>query len=132
MEELGGVASRGELIARCPAVLVDLAYYYRAIVPVRRGLYVLPGTDERILRALRVGGRLACVSALAYYRDEPDDGPVHVLVEAGASRLAREGAVVHWTRRAIVGRRAVVAWETAVAQARACDSPKRVAPRTAR
>lgn len=35
------------------------------LIRVRRGHYALPGTDARILEAVRVGGRLACVSAAA-------------------------------------------------------------------
>jgi hypothetical protein len=120
LSSLGGVASRDELVAAgCWSGRIDLSIYYGKIIPVRRGRYVLPGTDPRLLRALRVGGRLACVSALAFYQDIAYDGPVHVLVQHGASRLGGP-AVIHWTRLSLDGTRFVVSAEVAAQQARNC------------
>ncbi|CAN5165301.1 hypothetical protein BH11ACT4_BH11ACT4_08970 [soil metagenome] len=120
LRELDGFASRDELLERrCWPEMIDLSLYYRRIVRVRRGWYALPSVDARIVTALRVGGRLACVSALAFYSDAVDPGPVHVVVPYGASHLDRGDAIVHWTRRPIAGR-LVVTPEAAAKQARYC------------
>ena len=121
MARLEGYASRDELAAETGwPEWIDIWLNYRKIVPVRRGHYVAPGLDERVVRALRVGGRLACVSALAYYENRPVDGPVHVLVTYGSSRLGADSSVIHWTRRPLPGTRVVVSREVAEAQARHC------------
>jgi very-short-patch-repair endonuclease len=80
------------------------------LVRVYRDHYALPGTPEHLIRAVRVGGRLACVSALAdrdvfVFRHHPG----HIHVERGASRLRspedryarlttanRDGVELHW------------------------------------
>ena len=122
LESLGGFASRAELMQiGCSAEFIDLCVWYRRILPLRKGWYASRGTPTVILRALRVGGRLACVSALAWHegRDVPVDEPVHVLVRYGASRLGT-GAVVHWSRRDVAGSRTVVSVEAARTQAASC------------
>ena len=58
------------------------------IVRVRRGWYAHPKADDRIVRVVRVGGRLACVSALRFHGIwAVDDGRLHVHVPESASRL---------------------------------------------
>ncbi len=119
---LGGHASRKELLTLgCDDTFIKLSLWYRSILPTRRGWYALPGTEQIVLRALRAGGRLACVSALAWYegRSIPEDEPVHILVPYGASRLGA-GAVVHWTRHVITGSRLVVEPQRARRQAESC------------
>lgn len=81
-----------------------------ALIRVRRGYYALPEASEDVVEAVRVGGRLACVSAV---RAEGifgfDDGALHVHVRQTASRLGSPGerslpvldndgkpATVHW------------------------------------
>lgn len=68
LEQPGGYATRGELIAagRCPE-MVDMALWYRKILRVWRGHYASLDTPKLLLRALRVGGRLACVSAIDFH-----------------------------------------------------------------
>ena len=64
--ELGLViASRAELRA-CGASSAMLTGAVRGghLIRVRRDHYALPQTDRHVLRAVRVGGRLGCVSAL--------------------------------------------------------------------
>jgi len=120
--QLGGHASRRELLALgCDDTFIKLSLGYRTIVPTRRGWYATPGTPPPVLRALRAGGRLACVSALAFLHGEdvPEDDPVHVAVPYGASRLG-SGVVAHWSRRAVAGTRLVVAYEEAEFQAATC------------
>jgi very-short-patch-repair endonuclease len=81
-----------------------------ALIRVRRGYYTLPAASVSVREAVRVGGRLACVSAAI---DEGifgfDDGAVHVHVLQTASRLGSpeeralpvlahggKRATVHW------------------------------------
>jgi hypothetical protein len=100
---------------------ITLSLWYRTIVPTRRGWYALPGTPRPILRALRAGGRLACVSALSWRggRDVLDDDPVHIAVYYGASRIGA-GVVAHWSRKDVPGTRLVVDDEVALQQAATC------------
>ena len=100
-------------------MMIDLSLYYRKIIRVRRGQYALPSIDERLLRALRLGGQLACRSALEYYSGQPIAEPWHILVHANASRFGAGDAVIHWTRRAIRSR-TIVPRDLAERQARAC------------
>lgn len=80
------------------------------LVRARRGHYALPGTDAHILEAVRLGGRLACVSAAAHAGIFALDSTfAHIHVDATASRLRsphdrlqlltednRDGVVLHW------------------------------------
>ncbi|MCU1422782.1 MAG: hypothetical protein JWN36_2433 [Microbacteriaceae bacterium] len=95
LELLGGFASRDELIGmRCWPETIDMALYYRKILRVRRGQYASLDTPPAILRALRVGGRLACVSALAFYagREETRAAAEETGAAAEETRAAAEGA----------------------------------------
>jgi hypothetical protein len=129
LESLGGFAHRHELVGMgCWPAMIDLSLYYRKILRVRQGQYASVGTPPAVLRALRVGGRLACVSALAYYERGRAGDPLHVLVRRGASRLgirAGEAVVVHWTRREVEGTRLVVSERAARAQAAWCRATGR-------
>lgn len=81
-----------------------------ALIRVRRGYYAHPEASQDVVEAVRVGGRLACVSAV---RAEGifgfDDGAIHVHVRQTASRLGSprerslpvlnnkdKAAIVHW------------------------------------
>ena len=60
----------------------------RVIVRVRQGWFVLPGIHPSIQEALRVGGRLSCVSALALYDAWKAPGiDLHVAVATNSARL---------------------------------------------
>jgi hypothetical protein len=108
-----------------------MAWKIGLIWRVRRGLYASAGTPVPFMRALRVGGQLACVSALEYFGEvtEPDHR-LHVLVRSNASRLrdadtgiaghSASDLVLHWTRRPIEGGPAIVDRVTARRQAAAC------------
>ncbi len=125
LEQLGGYATRVELVALgCWPEMIDMALWYRQILRVRRGHYASVGTAKLVLRALRVGGRLACVSALDFHegRDRPER-PVHVLVTHGSSRLGGDkggSPVIHWSRLPVEGTRTVVSAEVARSQAERC------------
>ena len=120
--QLGGHAAKAELLALgCDETFIKLSLWYRTILSTRRGWYALPDTPPLVLRALRAGGRLACVSALAHLEERSleADQPVHIAVGYGASHLGK-GVVVHWSRRPIAGSRLVVAEELARRQAVSC------------
>jgi hypothetical protein len=124
LQMLGGFGTRNELLAvGCNEWLIDLGLYYGKILRVRVGQYALLDTPAPIIRALAVGGRLACVSAVAYLAGRPVEGPLHIVVAYGKSRLGPRApgeVVVHWTRRALDGNRLTVSAEVAAQQARHC------------
>jgi very-short-patch-repair endonuclease len=67
IEALGGLAATHELYERgATRGRLSWAVHSGRILRVRQGWYCLPDLDERIVRAARVGGRLACVSAAEY------------------------------------------------------------------
>jgi very-short-patch-repair endonuclease len=80
------------------------------LIRVRRGHYALPGTEPRALEAVRLGGRLGCVSAAADLGIFTLDARfAHIHVDPSSSRLRsphdqferlaahnREGVEVHW------------------------------------
>ena len=80
------------------------------LVRARRGHYALPDTDAHVLEAVRLGGRLACVSAVANAGIFALDSTfAHIHVDPTASRLRsphnrfqqltaqnRDGVELHW------------------------------------
>jgi len=120
---------------------------YGRIIRVRKGWYATADTAPQLLRAWRVGGRLACISALVHYglvephdpHDPHDPEPrLHVGITIGSSRLRHpdnhrerlapqrdDCVVLHWiapepSRRGDHTRRLVVPLETAIEQAQVC------------
>jgi len=71
---------------------------------IHRGWYAEPGTDAQLIRAMRLGGRLGCVSAARVYGAwAPPDSGLHLLMPRSASgrRLGRaentgDSIRVHW------------------------------------
>lgn len=112
---------------------IKIALMYRAIVRVRRGWYALPGEPEAVMRAWRVGGRLACASAIAYWNDQPQPRELHVEVPANAAALrspddaglplkGTDRVVLHWTRNPHGDDSRAVSLRAAEAQDRRCRS----------
>lgn len=65
---------------------------------VRRSWLVLPGVDERLVRAVAAGGRLSCVSAAARRGLwVPHHDELHIAVKPTASRVSRDGVIAHWS-----------------------------------
>jgi hypothetical protein len=128
-----GLASRRELLVNgvYPGWIDLTAWYQRHVIRVRKGWYARTIERSDVLRAWRVGGRLTCVSALAFHAGV-DAGPVlHVEVPANAARLrdpddrrrrlGQDAAVVvHWTRHPGPGSRRAVSAEHAAAVAARC------------
>jgi hypothetical protein len=76
---------------------------------VVRGWYAQPGTDPELIRAVRLGARLGCVSALRIHGAwHPPDAGMHVAMphSADGRRLrsadpsAWDGITVHWRSKA--------------------------------
>jgi hypothetical protein len=101
--------------------LIRIARNYGRILHVRQGWWALPGTPEVLVRAWRAGGRLACVSALAFHGVLPDLGdPLHVEVGAASKGARTPDVVVHWSTDQSDDDRRAVSVEVAVRQARRC------------
>lgn len=80
------------------------------LVRVRRGFYVLPDTPKVVVQAIRIGGRVACVSTLSAARVFVFDRPAtHVQLEPSTPRIRsphnsavsfdssnRGGCRLHW------------------------------------
>ncbi|MGE3194698.1 MAG: hypothetical protein AB7K08_14660 [Microbacteriaceae bacterium] len=104
---------------------IDIAYMYGRIWRVRKGMWCLPELPRPVLRAQRVKGRLACVSALAFHGViEDDGGPLHVSARVGQVSWhpvpERDDVVRHWSRTRLGGDRFAVDVETAWAQFALC------------
>ena len=109
LRRLGGVAETRELRARGirPAQLSP-AVACGDVIRVGRGWYAVPDTPDDLMTAVRIGGRLACVSAASYYGwATPERHGVHVCVAENAARLRRpppesgltdlrDDTIVHW------------------------------------
>jgi very-short-patch-repair endonuclease len=99
---------------------------------VIRGWYCKPGADRNAVRAMRLGGRISCVSALAMHGGWlPPESPVHIGYPSHASgrRLAARGApdgtVTHWHPKAAAtgSAYAVTPVELAIADLLGCQPP---------
>jgi len=102
---------------------IRIAVGYGNLRRIRNGRYALPATDDRLLEAVRLGGRLACVSALAFHDDTSAPAVVHIEIPANvpAPAAARSaGARIHWTRHPSAGGVALVDRAAAAIQAAAC------------
>jgi len=123
LARLGGIATRAELLrAGCWPESLTMSINYGKSRRVRPGWYASNDTPAAVVRAVRVGGRLACLSALAYHRGDEDPDVLHILVPRGASglRVRDEKVVVHWTRKPLDGTRHAVTEKFAEQQALAC------------
>jgi hypothetical protein len=116
------VATRAQLLAG-GATPRGLTAAVRAdrLIRVREGYYAVPGTDPFLLQAVRIGGRLGCVSALQARRVwvAPHLFP-HVALDPKASRLRSprdrfrrlrpetlDGCELHWRASVETGQQSV-------------------------
>jgi hypothetical protein len=105
------VASRAELLsAGASAQGLTAAVRRHDLLRLRRDHYALPTTPEPVQRAVRVGGRLTCTSALRQYGVFAlDEEVIQIQVSREMSRLRhprvrsqpldannREGITLHW------------------------------------
>jgi hypothetical protein len=126
MAARGGVASTAQLHALgLDDHYIRICTWYRTLLRVRRGWYAQPQADPAAVEACRLGGRLACVSALKYHGQEAeDDGRLHIEVRANAvprpETVGNDAVRVHWTRHPSPGDQAAVAVPAARRQAERC------------
>jgi very-short-patch-repair endonuclease len=99
---------------------------------VIRGWYCRPGAPRTAVRAMRLGGRLSCVSALGLHGGWlPPDAGQHIGFPSHASgrRLARrqvpDGVIAHWHPKAAAtgSAFAVTPIESAIADLLVCQPP---------
>jgi hypothetical protein len=121
---LGGIATTAELQAHAFTAEIIAAFVgHRQVIRIRRGWYTTPDVDPAVIAAIRVGGRLACISALEHHGVMlPVSTVLHVSVDAGSSRLRLppDGAVLHWSRTQLAGSWQAVSVEAALQQAARC------------
>ncbi|MFF1633578.1 type IV toxin-antitoxin system AbiEi family antitoxin domain-containing protein [Leifsonia sp. NPDC058248] len=96
----GGAASLAQLAAAgaTPRALTQAVREGRLLRP-RRGMYALPSIPGPMLEALRLRGRLSCVSAARTYGLwAGSDDRTHVHLPAQSTRIPSPGArtVLHW------------------------------------
>ena len=89
LNTMGGVAARPDLLARgFSGRQLGHAVSTGAVVRPRQGWYALLSTPDPVMRAVRVGGRLCCVSAAAHLGLwVPHTASLHVAVPQNAARL---------------------------------------------
>ncbi len=139
-DELGvTIAARHELL-RAGATSAGLTSAVRAgyLIRVRRDHYALPHTDRHVLRAVRVGGRLACASALRDFGIFGFDAHrTHIHVTREMSRMrspgnrrtplaaSRADCLLHWSELIdpTAGTEFRVGVVDALAQIVRCDHP---------
>ena len=106
------VLSRAELLARgATGASLTAAVRSHFLLRVRRDHYALPDCDAHVVEAVRIGGRLGCISALADYGVFVSDSRfthahLHPLASrprsprnrfVRLSRGNRDGVEIHWT-----------------------------------
>ncbi len=124
LRELGGIARTSELLALgYDRRRIEGAVAYGRLIRVRKGWYAERDLPEDVIEACRIGGRLACVSALSYHGIlSGGNGALHIEVPANASRLRlpEREVVVHWAGIAAEGTRLSVGVAAALAQSARC------------
>ncbi|MBT2500344.1 type IV toxin-antitoxin system AbiEi family antitoxin domain-containing protein [Agromyces sp. ISL-38] len=150
IDELGGITTRRDLLRRgFTGHQLTAAVRAGTVRRVRQGHYALPNASIERLAAVRLGGRLGCLSATKTYGlwAGSDDDRVHVTLPANAARLRtnvplrrREVAlmpdrfrlpvVLHWRDVPVGRRRTGNAWRvdlpTALADVASCASRRDV------
>jgi very-short-patch-repair endonuclease len=98
LAELGGVASAAQLAsAGCSRHHLQSALRAGAVLRVRRGWYALASVDPAELAAVRAGGLLTCVSALAARGVWVlSEDALHLAVPPNAVRSPARGLRLHW------------------------------------
>lgn len=95
---------------------------------IRRGFYAADGIPAEVAAAMRIGGRLTCVTLLrliGIFVLEKPGLHVHVPPDLSRSRRRRpQKAIVHWGACAEPGLRHAVSMMDAVRQAVRCQAPR--------
>jgi len=102
------------------AEFVELALERGRIQRLRQGWYAAPDLNPTVVAAVRLGGTLACRSALEHYGDDAADGRLHIAVSSGHRPATASDVVVHWTRTPADRRRPAVSRAEAERQVTRC------------
>lgn len=129
MDRLDGVAETVELrLAGMTRKQIADAVESGALLHIRRGWYALPTADPALVEAIRIGGRLACVSAAEYYGwATPAQHTLHIAVPTNASRLRlpddEDSLHIHWIAEAEASARLVTSPRETLLQLAMCQGP---------
>ncbi len=123
------VLRRADLIDRGMTThQITAAVRQRQLLRVRRGVYVRSDTPVQVAAAIRVGGRLTCLSLLqmiGIFVHSNTRLHVHVPSDLSRSRSRRpESAILHWGRDADSGHDHLVTVWDAIRQAVLCQHPR--------
>ena len=123
----GGVATTAQLVAAGLHAEVVRMWARDRSIRIRRGLWAAQGAPAEAILALKFGGRLGCVSAVAYWGGGPQHPELHVCLPGNSRgfRGASGDAVVHWSRRDLDGDCFAVSLETAHRQMARCSAVER-------
>lgn len=101
----GGIASIAALEeSGVSARQVERSAAHGTIERLRRGWYAVPDASEPVVRAVRAGGALACVSALAAMGVwTMPDARLHVVIPRGTRATARTSVRLHRSERERTG-----------------------------
>lgn len=136
----GGIARMAEFLAAgLDPEEVRISRNYGNLLMIRKGWYCHPRAHPAVIAAVRVGGRLACASALAYHDGTESPEWLHVAVPPGAARPRQphnhrrrletgSRVVLHWSSVPLTGDRAAVARQTAWLQAQECAAVTAATP----
>lgn len=132
---LGGIAATYELLARSHSPhQLHAAWRSGELIRPRKGWYTHPSVGADVIEAVRVGGRLACVSAAVLHGLwVPEHEGLHVEVVESASRLRTRqdhrvrlaaapvtDVVVHWVSHGMQDDRRATDVGSAVVQIHRC------------
>jgi hypothetical protein len=99
INELGGIASTQQLdAAGYWQSMIQLYSMYGTIINVCKGWWATPMTPQHLIVARRAGGRLACVSALAYHGFAQWTEPLHISLGRSRKKPRDPTLVLHWSR----------------------------------
>src|SRR5690348_854774 len=104
LTRLGGVATRGQLVAATSRAAVDRALRDELVVRVERGRYALPTVGSAVAAAHALSGVLCLTSAALLHGWAVKEVPVapHVSVPPGRKVTARRRAGVQLHRHRLV------------------------------
>ena len=123
LRKRGGLARAWEFAADgVEPMFVELAAEKGQITRLRKGWYGVPDLDPAVAAAVRLGGTLACRSALENLGFGAGDGRLHVAMGSGRRPNVGPDVVVHWTRTRVDQRAPTVSREEAERQAARCGA----------
>ncbi len=117
----GGLARTSELYAA--GYWQSMVQLYAAaglLIDAGHGWWATRYTPAAVVAARKLGGRVACLSALELFGIEGGDGRLHIVLERSGTHPHQPGVVVHWSRERLAGDRQSVTVPVARRQAVRC------------